>query len=96
MALKTTRRMPSFEAVGAGQTATLRLPIGLTFHQVWIEFAGVTLAQMDQIRLVANGQPIHNWGTGTELDRLNQYEGRSAAAGILVLDLDRYGLLSQA
>lgn len=96
MALKTTRRMPSFEAVGAGQTATLRLPIGLTFHQVWIEYAGVTLAQMTGIRVVANGQPIHTYGSGTELDRLNQYEGRSAAAGILCLDFDRYGLLNQA
>jgi len=90
--LKVTRRMPSWEGVVAGQTATLRMPIGLTYHQLWNEFTGVTLAQMDEIRIVANGQTIQQWDSGTELDRINQYQGRSAAAGILAIDFDRFGL----
>lgn len=96
MALKVTRRMPSFESVAAGATATQRLPIGLTFHQLWIEYAGVTLAQMNEIRIVANGQPIMVYDSGTDLDRLNQFQGRSAAGGILAIDFDRYGLTDQA
>jgi len=96
MALKVTRRMPSWEGVVAGQTATLRLPIGLTFHQLWNEFTGVTLAQMDEIRVVANGQTIQQWESGTDLDRFNQYEGRSAASGIVAIDFDRFGLNEQS
>ena len=95
MALKLTRRMPSWEGVVAGQTATLRLPIGLTFEQLWTEFTGVTLAQMDEIRVVANGQTIQQWDSGTVLDQFNQYEGRSAASGILCLDFNRFGMRTQ-
>ena len=95
MALKLTRRMPSWEGVVAGQTATLRLPIGLTFEQLWTTFTGVTLAQMDELRVVANGQTIQQWDTGTILDQFNQYEGRSAASGILCVDFNRFGLRTQ-
>ena len=95
MALKVTRRMPGWEGVVAGQTATLRLPIGLTFEQLWTEFTGVTLAQMDEIRVVANGQTIQQWDTGTILDGFNQFEGRSAASGILCIDFNRFGMRTQ-
>lgn len=100
MALKLTRRMPSFEGVAAGATATLRLPVGLTFHQLWIDFGGTfTIAQMNEIRVVANGQPIIAYDTGTDLDRINQFQGRQAAVGasnLIVIDFARFGLQTQA
>lgn len=95
MSLRTSRAMPGWEGVVAGQTATVRLPIGLTYHQLVTLFTGVTLAQMDEIRLVANGQVIQRFGSGTLLDSYNQYEGRVAAVGaenFLIIDLDRFGL----
>jgi len=97
--LKTSRNMPGWDGVVAGQTATLRCPIGLTFHQLWTTFTGVTLAQMDEIRVVANGQTIMRFASGTLLDRYNQYEGRSAAVGaesIFCIDFDRFGLRTRA
>lgn len=99
MSLKTTRLMPGWEGVVAGQTATLRLPIGLTYHQLWTSFTGMTLAQMDEIRLVANGQVVQRYASGTLLDSYNQFEGRSAAVGaasIFCIDLDRFGLRTRA
>lgn len=87
-----TRRMPGFEGVAAGNTATLRCPIGLTYHQLLITYAGVTLAQMDEVRVLANGEVIHRYTSGTQLDALNTYEGRAAAGGVLTIDFDRYGL----
>ena len=72
MSLKTTRAMPGWEGVVAGQTATLRLPIGLTYHQLWTTFTGVTLAQMDELRVVANGEVILRYGSGTLLDSYNR------------------------
>lgn len=96
MSLKTFRLAPSFEGVAAGQTATLRLPTGLTYETLLIDYAGVTLAQMTGIRVLANGKEIMNYRSGTELDSDNQYKGRVAAAGIIALDFKRYGLRTRA
>lgn len=91
-----TKLMPTFEGVGAGQTATVRLSTGLRFHKLLIPYSGVTLAQMDEIRLVANGKVIQRWIGGDVLDVINQFDGRNAASGILTLDFERYGLRTRA
>lgn len=104
MALKLTRRAPGFEGtVVAGNTLTLRLPIGLTHHQTYVEYTftdgGVDVALADaigEVRVVANGKPIWNV-QASELDSINQFQSRNAAAsagggGILTLDYDRYNL----
>jgi len=93
---KLTRKMPSFEGVAAGQTATCRLPIGLSFNTLLITYSGATLAQLDAIRLVANGEAIQSITEMSKLDSLNQFDGRAAAAGVIALDLERYGLLTRA
>lgn len=92
MAMKLTRQMPSFEGVAAGATATLRLPIGLSYEQLLITYSGVTLAQINEIRAVANGKTIMRFASGSRLDLMNQFDGRAAAAGVLTLDFARYGL----
>lgn len=92
----TTRKMPSFEGVAAGQTATLRLPIGRTYNQIIVTYGGATLAQLNAARLVANGEIIQRWTELTKLDDINQFDGRAAAAGTIVLDLERYGLITRA
>ena len=93
---QVTRKMPSFEGVAAGQTATCRLPIGLTYNQLVIAYSGVTLAQMDEIRLIANGKTIQRWVGGSRIDVVNQFDGRNGAAGVLLLDMERYGLRTRA
>lgn len=101
MGLQLTRRAPGWDGnITGSTTVTLRLPIGLTYHQVYIsyDFNTAALALADaiaEIRVVANGKPIWNI-QADELDRNNQFYGRSvagtAAGGILVLDFDRFGL----
>ena len=91
-----TKKMPSFQGVAAGQTATANLPIGLTYHELLLNYSGVTLAQMNEIRVVANGKVIQRYASGTQLDTMNQFEGRAAAAGVLTIPVgDRYGLKSR-
>lgn len=90
--MKVTKKMPSFEGVVAGQTATLRLPIGLTFHSLFVAYSGVTLAQMTEIRVIADGKTFQRYRSGTELDTLNQFQGRAAASGVIAIDFDRYNL----
>jgi hypothetical protein len=91
-----TRRMPSFEGVAAGQTATARLTRGLRFHALLIPYSGMTLAQMDEIRIIANGKVIQRLIGGDILDSMNQFDGRNAASGVLTIDFERYGLRTRA
>jgi hypothetical protein len=93
---KTTRKMPSFEGVAAGQTATLRMPIGRTYEQLLITYGGATLAQLNELRIVANGEVIHRITEFTKLDSMNKFEGRTAASGVIVFDFNRYNLRTRA
>lgn len=92
---KNMQKTPSFEGVAGGNIATLRLPTGLTYNQLYINYSGITLAQMVAIRLVLNGEPIMNFGSGVDLDEMNVFEGRASAAGLLTIDFERYGLRSR-
>jgi hypothetical protein len=101
MGLQLTRRAPGWDGNIVGPTTvTLRLPIGLTYHQVYTEYvfnAGALALEdaVTEVRVVANGKPIWNI-LASELDTYNQFNGRSAAGtiagGILVIDFDRFGL----
>ncbi len=101
MGLQLTRRAPGWDGNIVGPTTvTLRLPIGLTFHQVYTEYvfnagALVLADAVAEVRVVANGKPIWNI-LASELDSYNQFNGRSVAGdisgGILVIDFDRFGL----
>ncbi len=88
-------RMPAPEGVAAGQTATFKLPIGRRFHELQLSYAGITIAQMNEMRLFANGKVIHRY-TATERDTINKFDGRAAAAGILIIPFDRYNLKTLA
>lgn len=103
MGVKLTRNAPGWEgSFLAGNTLTLRVPLGLTVHQIFSEYsftaaaAPVALADaVGDIRVLMNGQPV--WIiSAADLDVKNKYEGRNAAAGILVLDFDRYNLRTRA
>lgn len=91
-----TKKMPSFEGVAAGETGTCRLPIGLTYHQLLIEYTGVTLAQIKGIRVIADGLTFQRYTSAQVLDMMNQFNGRAAANGVLVIDFTRYGLRTRA
>lgn len=97
MALKITRTMPPVEGVALSNTATLRLPIGLTYHKVFLEIGNVvagpgpTLAEIDAIRVTVNGRRLINYVTGggqsggLQIDQMNTFDGMAAvlAAGNL-------------
>ncbi|WP_120512000.1 major capsid protein P2 [Photobacterium salinisoli] len=76
---RMTKKLPSFSNVSAGATATLNMPLGLSYHQVLIDFSGVTLAQMKNIRFEINGKVVQKWANGERLNKLNQHYGRGAA-----------------
>lgn len=92
---KVTDRMPSFEGVGRGQTATLRLPIGQTYENLQIEYSGMNLADIAEIRLIGNGKTIRRYAGGELLNTINKFDRMQPAGGILLLNLLRYGLITR-
>ena len=89
--MRIEQRMPPFEGVAAGNTALIKLPIGRRFHSLYLTYSGVTLAQMTEIRIMANGKVFQRF-TAVERDAMNQFIGQSAAGGILQIPFDRLGL----
>ncbi|DAB27338.1 MAG: hypothetical protein A2513_04400 [Sulfurimonas sp. RIFOXYD12_FULL_33_39] len=86
-------RMPSPQGVGAGQTATFKLPIGRRYHALYLTYSGTTFAllHMNEIRVIVNGKVIHRY-SGVECDTMNKFDGRAAANGTLTIPFDRYKL----
>ena len=89
------QRVPSPEGVGAGQTATFKCQIGRQYLELQLNYTGVTLAQITEIRVMANGKAIHTY-SGVERDAMNQYMGMAAANGILRIPFNRSRLKTMA
>lgn len=91
---KTFRPMPAVNGVAAGSIATLLCPIGLTYHGILFTMGGTTfdLSLITEIRVKGNGRDIYTV-SGSDLDLLNLYEGRSESSETqFYLDFERYGL----
>lgn len=93
--MRLQTKIPNSNGVAANTTATWDLPIGRRYHMLDIEYAGVTLAQMTEIRVIANGEVIHRL-SGTERDALNAFDKKVAGGGILTIPFDRDNLYAQA
>lgn len=85
------QRMPPFEGVAAGNTALIKLPIGRRYHSLYLIYAGITLAQMTEIRVMANGKVFQRF-SATERDSMNRFIGLAVAGNILKIPFDRIGL----
>lgn len=99
MGQKITTKLPNPEGVAAGGTATFRIPVGRRIHSLYLVYAyNVTtqnVADFTEIRLFINGQVFQRF-TGTERDKLNQFDGLGASTGVLEIPFDRKGLKTMA
>ena len=86
--------IPNSNGVQPGGTATWDLPIGRRYHQLDIEYSGVTLAQMTEIRYIINGEVFHRL-SATERDTLNGFDRKAMGGGILSICFDRDNLYRQ-
>lgn len=89
--------MPDAQTVSASNTSVFKLPIGLTFHelQMVIGGTGTLLADIDEIRVLANEVVIHRY-SATERDVLNQFDGKAAwnlsTNQPLIIPFDRHAM----
>lgn len=94
MATKLTQKLPNPDAVAAGNTATLRVPVGRRVHQIMLTYpysANLNATKFDEIRVFVNGNVIQRF-SGTQRDKLNQFDGMgSDVTGVLVIPFERTG-----
>lgn len=93
---KDFRRLPSANGVVEGQTATINLPVGGTYHGVMLDTSGSTTldeGDISEIRVNANGKTIMR-ASGDDLDLQNAFEGKQimTSADLLYVDFERHGL----
>ena len=71
-------KLPAFDGVLAGQTATCRLPLGVSYHSVAIAFSGIRLNQMGEIRVIGNNKVFQRY-TAEQIALMNYANGDSYA-----------------
>ena len=76
-----TRQLPSFQGVSQGGTAVCELPIGLTYHTIILTAEDFSLdtgdhvaSKFNEVRLIANGQPVMRWAGGRAFANYCAYE----------------------
>lgn len=95
--IRISVKVPNSNGVAPGSTAVWKLPIGRRYHALALQYSGTTfnLTHMTDIRVRVNGEVIHQL-SATDRDMINQFDGRAAAAGILLIPFDRFGLYTQS
>lgn len=96
MPIPVNKPKNAWEGVGAGQTATARIGVGMRIHNLMIPYSGVTLAEITEIRVIANGQTIQRLIGADVVDKVNQFDAKNAANGIITINFERTGLISRA
>lgn len=87
--MKIRKKLPSIYGVSAGNTASLDLPLGKTYESITLEYSGVTLEQLKNIRVVLNGKTIQEYVSGARLAAFNKFYGLDDNAGYLTLHFVR-------
>ncbi|WP_417267548.1 major capsid protein P2 [Celeribacter baekdonensis] len=98
--MRTNKKMPTPLGIGAGQTASVQLPLGLTYHmfniRMNIDDGGTPTdvpaddwgLYLEEIRLIVNGDTRIQIDAD-DLVKLNKFYGIELTAGVLPLFLSR-------
>lgn len=79
------KNIPFANVVATG-TATVSLPIGMTYNRIILALGGTfTKAMITDYKVKLNGKVIFNT-TGSRMDTMNTYKGLGVAAGFLTID----------
>ncbi len=88
--MKITQLLPTPTGVASGGGSVVaQLPIGLSYETLLIDYGGSLVpADMSNIRVVANGKPIQEYRSGTELNTYNVFNRRTTAATNTIIAID--------
>lgn len=79
--------LPSFNAVGAAQTATVNLPVNRRYHAIFIEYKGTANqttieADITEVRILVDGN-VQRRFSASDLNSVNAFNGYAFKAGLL-------------
>ncbi|GGI85900.1 major capsid protein P2 [Shewanella gelidii] len=80
---RSTKKINTISAVVKGNLCTVTLPLGKSYDHLMIEYSGVTLAQLKNIRIKINEDVIQEFKDGNALKEFNAYYKRELTDGIL-------------
>ena len=87
--MKSLKQLPTIANVAKGNTVTLTLPVGNVYEVVALQYAGVTAAQLKNIRLECNGRMVSEWVDGERLLSMDKHYDRPAQANTLFFNFAR-------
>ncbi|MEI5638066.1 MULTISPECIES: major capsid protein P2 [unclassified Pseudoalteromonas] len=82
-------KLNNITGVQSGGTASLSLPIGLTYEKVFFELEGVTPAQITNFRVELNGRMLTEYPSLADLVNENNYYKREQLDGLVTLHFTR-------
>ena len=87
--MKSLDQLPTIANVAAGNTVTVTLPVGNVYERIFLYFAGVTAAQLKNIKLELNTRLISEWPNGDRLLSIDAHYSRDAISGCLIFNFTR-------
>lgn len=101
---RRTIQLPAFNGVGLGQTPTLNLPIGDTYHYIMLRAKTTSNNKtykdiIESIRLKLNGREVQVWDKVEHLTNINKFcmvPEPSGTESFIKLFLDRVNLRTRA
>lgn len=87
--MKSLKQLPTIPNVAKGNTVTVTLPVGNVYEKIMLKYAGVTPAQLKNIKLEVNGRLISEFADGQRVIDIDTHYNRPQSAGYLTLHFNR-------
>ena len=87
--MKSLKQLPTIPNVAAGNTVTVTLPVGNTYEKILLQYSGVTLEQLKNIKLELNGRLISEFADAQKIVDLDAHFDRPQSTGFVTLHFNR-------
>jgi hypothetical protein len=83
--MRSFEPLKKIENVVKGNTATIQLPINNTYDRIYLQIAGVTKAQIKNIRLELNGRLVFDHKDALRMEEIDAYYKRNIETDVIAI-----------
>jgi hypothetical protein len=83
--MRSFEPLKKIENVVKGNTATVQLPINNTYDRIYLKIAGMTKAQMKNIRLELNGRLVFDYKDAVRMEEIDAYYKRNIETDVVAI-----------
>jgi len=87
--MKSLKQLPTIANVAKGNTVSVNLPVGNVYESIVLYYAGVTLAQLKNIKLEINGRMVSEYPDASRLMSIDNHYQRAQTTGAVTLHFNR-------